>query len=140
MRRRPEPIPEEIVALLSPFFPEVNLDKIRIWEGIPFYVRGNPIGYADREQIYFEPGAFRADTIEGLALLAHEIAHCRQYRALGPWRFRFRYLSYYLRNLLQGMSRKEAYLNVPFEIEAREVETEVYHALLRIQEKLYDSA
>ncbi len=133
--RRAEALPEEAILLLAPFFPGFDLTAIRISEGIPFYVRGNPIGYADRNRIYFEPGAFRLDTIEGLALLAHEIAHCRQYRAAGVWRFRLQYLRAYFANRLRGMSRREAYLNIPYEIEAREIEARVHLALRRLREE-----
>lgn len=136
MRRELEGLPEEVVGLLAPFFPGFDLARIRIREGIPFYVRGNPIGYADRDRIYFEPGAYRLDTIEGLSLLAHEIAHCMQYRALGTWRFRLRYLRFYFENRWQGMSRREAYLNIPFEIEAREMEARVHLALRRLQREM----
>ncbi len=136
MRCKPEPLPEEIIGVLSPYFPDFDLQRVRVSEGIPFYVRGNPVGYADRYRIYLEPGAYRVDTIEGIALLAHEVVHCRQYRALGTWRFRYRYLSSYFKNRLRGMSRKEAYLKVPFEIEAREIEARVYLAMKRIQDEL----
>src|SRR5262249_37564116 len=136
MRIEPEELPEEVIEVLTPFFPEFDLGPIRVSERIPFYILGNPIGYADRYHIYFEPVSYRTDTIEGVAVLAHEITHCRQYRAYGTWRFRLLYLSYYFKNLLRGMSRKEAYLNVPFEIEAREVEAQVYLALKRIQKEL----
>ncbi|MFN0086799.1 MAG: DUF4157 domain-containing protein [Blastocatellia bacterium] len=136
MRRGPEALPEEVVGLLSPFFPGFDLACLRIREGIPFYVRGNPIGYADRDRIYFEPGACRLDTIEGLSLLAHEITHCRQYRTLGTWRFRLRYLHFYFGNRWRGMSRGEAYLNIPFEIEAREVEARVHFGLGRLRREM----
>ena len=136
MRPVPEALPEEVVELLSPFFPGFDLTRVRVCEGIPFYVLGKPIGYADRNRIYFERNAYRVDTIEGLALLAHEITHCRQYRDLGTWRFRAAYGWAYCKNRLHGMSGKEAYLQIPFEIEAREIEATVYFALKRMQEGL----
>jgi Domain of unknown function (DUF4157) len=136
MNRGPEELPEEVIALLAPLFPGFDVARIRVYEGIPFYVLGKPIGYADRYRIYFAPGAYRVDTIEGVALLAHEITHCRQYRALGTWGFRARYIWAYCRNRLRGMSGKDAYLNIPFEIEAREIEARVFQALQRMQEKL----
>jgi|SRR5262245_14974510 len=136
MKREPEEIPEEVMIMLAPFFPEFELDRVRVFEGIPFYILGNPIGYADRFRIYFEQGAYRTDTVEGVSLLAHEITHCRQYHVHGTWRFRLLYLLYYFNNLVRGMSRREAYLNVPFEIEAREIEAKVYLALRRIQERI----
>lgn len=136
MRRPAELLPEEVTQALSPFFPGFDLSRIRIYEGIPRYVVGRPIGYADRYNIYFAPGAYRLDTIGGLALIAHEIAHCQQYQKIGTWRFRARYLSAYFKNRLRGMDHLKAYRNIPFEIEAREVEAETYRALKRLQSNL----
>jgi hypothetical protein len=134
MRSEPEALPDEVIQLLAPFFPGYDLARVRTIEGIPFYVFGNPVGYADRDRIYFEAGAYRLDTPEGLALLAHEVTHCRQYHRHGTWRFRARYLWSYFHGRLSGMTGKEAYLNIPYEIEAREVEARVYLAMKRLQE------
>lgn len=135
MRRADEPLPEEVAQLLSPFFPGFDLSRVRIYKGIPRYVVGNPIGYADRYNIYFAPGAYRVDTLGGLALIAHEIAHCQQYYTHGVWRFRARYITAYFKNRLRGMSHLKAYRNIPFEIEAREIEAEVYRALKTFRTK-----
>src|SRR5215210_4411448 len=95
-RQRGEPLPPEVQQLLAPFFPGFDLGRIRIYQGIPHYVVGTskegPIGYADRNRIYLAPNHYRVDTPAGLALIAHEITHCRQYREHGTWRFRARYL------------------------------------------------
>jgi Domain of unknown function (DUF4157) len=136
MKRKPMQLPIEVKKLLAPFFPGFDLDRICIYENIPWYVRGNPQGYADRYNIYLKPGAYRINTIEGLALLAHEIAHCLQYRKHGTWRFRARYLAAYFKNRFRGMTRREAYLNIPFEIEAREIESRVYLVLRRYRAKI----
>jgi hypothetical protein len=116
---------------LAAFFPDLNLSRIRVREGIPWYVRGDPLAYADRNRLYFRPGAYRPDAIEGMALIGHELMHSRQYRELGTWRFRMRYLASYFRNRLRGMSAREAYLEIPFEIEARAVEEQIRRALGR---------
>ncbi len=129
-------LPEEVVALLTPFFPGFDLSRIRIREGIPRYLVGDPVGYANRYKIYFAPGAYRVDTIEGLALIAHEVAHCAQYRKHGAWRFRARYLAAYFKNRFSGMDHLKAYRSIPFEIEAREVEEQVYRALKTLQADL----
>ena len=130
MKRELMPLPQEARLLLAEFFPGFDLGEIRVSEGIPWYVVGKPIGYADRYQIYLAPGAYCIDSIEGLALLAHEITHCRQYHQHGTWRFRARYLAAYFQNRWCGMSRRDAYLNIPFEVEAREIEAEVHGALI----------
>ncbi|MGE0127752.1 MAG: DUF4157 domain-containing protein [Blastocatellales bacterium] len=132
MRRAFESLPEEVVQLLSPFFPGFDLSRVRIYEGIPRYVVANPIGYTDRCNIYFAPGAYRVDTSGGLALIAHEIAHCQQYQRHGTWGFRARYLTAYFKNRMRGMDHLKAYRNIPFEIEAREIEAEVHRALKKL--------
>ena len=59
-------------------------------------------------------------------LIAHEITHAIQYRHEGFVRFFYEYLSNYWRNLRakkkwDAAARHEAYLEIPFEIEARRV-------------------
>jgi hypothetical protein len=136
MKRAGVPLPEEVVTLLAPFFPGFDLRRVRIHEGIPRYVIGDAVGYADRYDIYFAPGAYRVDTVGGLALIAHEIAHCLQYHEHGTWRFRARYVAAYFKNRWRGMNHLKAYRNIPFEIEAREIEAEVYRELKRLQSRL----
>jgi hypothetical protein len=137
MNQRGEPLPLEVQELLSPFFPELDLSRVRILEGIPRYVAiaaaAEPIGYTDGWKVYFAPGCYRVDSPEGLALIAHEIAHCRQYHELGRWRFRAKYLAAYAQNRREGMDAKTAYAQIPFEIEARKVERQVLSTLLRFQ-------
>lgn len=62
-------------------------------------------------------------------LVAHEIAHTLQYEREGFLRFLYKYVSSYRRNLRQKKkwdsgSRHEAYLEIPFEIEARHAAAE----------------
>lgn len=59
-------------------------------------------------------------------LIAHEITHTLQYRKEGFAGFLYKYLTDYWRNLRKtgkwnASARREAYLNIPFEIEARKV-------------------
>jgi hypothetical protein len=136
MKRKAVKLPEEVVQLLAPFFPGFDLNRVRIHEGVPRYVVGDPVGYADRHNIYLAPGAYRVDTIEGLVLIAHEVAHCRQYHQHGTWRFRARYLAAYFKNRWRGMNHLKAYRNISFEIEAREIEAEVHRVLKYLQSGL----
>lgn len=137
MNRQAEPLPLEVQHLLAPFFPGFDLSRVHVSEPIPRYVRafsfGEPLGYTDRNRIYFAPEAYRIDCPEGLSLIAHEIAHCCQYQKLGKWRFRANYLLAYFRNRLRGMNAEIAYAQIPFEIEARQIEREVLSMLLRLQ-------
>lgn len=52
-------------------------------------------------------------------LLAHELVHVRQFAENGPIRFLSLYVGSYLKNLFRLRSHRQAYLNIPFEIEAR---------------------
>ena len=59
-------------------------------------------------------------------LAAHEIAHVLQYKREGFIKFLWKYFGDYHRNLRRAGSRSaearlEAYLEIPFEIEAREI-------------------
>lgn len=59
-------------------------------------------------------------------LIAHEITHVIQYKKLGFIIFFSQYLTNYWRNLRKkkkwdAASRHEAYLEIPFEVEARDV-------------------
>lgn len=63
-----------------------------------------------------------------IELAAHEIAHVLQYKREGFVKFIYKYFSSYLRNLLRrktwdAAARHQAYLEIPFEIEARETAT-----------------
>lgn len=62
-------------------------------------------------------------------LAAHEIAHVLQYQRLGLFRFLSKYLRDYYKNLRSKnkwdlAARHEAYLEIPFEIEARKIADE----------------
>ena len=130
MKRVARPLPPEALRLLQPFFPSFDLRRIRVCEGIPRYVIGDALGYADRDTIYLQRGAYQPETIHGLALLAHEIAHCQQYDRYGAWRFRVRYLSEYFKYRRRGMNHATAYWHISFEIQARAVEDLVAETLL----------
>lgn len=57
-------------------------------------------------------------------LAAHEIAHVLQFKREGFVRFFYKYLTSYLQNLRRqknwnAAARQQAYLDIPFEIEAR---------------------
>ena len=129
MKRARFALPPEAVHVLQPFFPGYDVRRVRVREGIPRYVIGDPLGYADRDNIYLQKGAYQPETIAGLALLAHEVAHCQQYDRYGTWNFRARYLRAYFQNRRRGMNHATAYWHVPFEIQARAVEDLVFETL-----------
>lgn len=51
-------------------------------------------------------------------LLAHELVHVRQFRALGVPRFMLRYIGSYLRFRLGGFGHMASYRRIPLEVEA----------------------
>jgi hypothetical protein len=51
-------------------------------------------------------------------LLRHEMVHVRQMSELGVLPFLWKYARHYLRNRRRGMGHHEAYLAIPFEVEA----------------------
>ena len=63
----------------------------------------------------------RGDQIERRAsgLLAHELVHVRQFAELGFGRFMVQYFGSYFKNLVQTRNHRQAYLDIPLEIEAR---------------------
>src|SRR6266540_1915613 len=138
--RKTEPTPinathEPTPALLLPRM----LDNAFDWFDTESFRDLRPVEYADRYRIYFAPGAYRVDTIEGLSLIAHEVAHCLQYQRHGAWRFRARYLAAYFKNRLRGMNHLRAYRSIPFEVEARVAEEQVYRALKTLQSGLLET-
>lgn len=132
-KSKAESLPDHVKAILAPYFPDFDLDQIRIFEGIPFYVTMDATAYTDGNNIFFKPGAFDPDSVEGIALIGHEITHSVQFQTHGKWRFRTRYLTNWGRGFTQHRSFDHAYFYNEFEIEARAVEQRIYEDLLRLQ-------
>jgi hypothetical protein len=69
-------------SALRPFFAAVDLDAAVLHEThVPWYLAARFAGITRGRHIYFRPGVYRAGTVEGLALLGHELVHVGQYRA-----------------------------------------------------------
>ena len=122
---RGQSIPPDMRARLAAYFPDLDLDAVRLHEGVPRYVPGRPRGYTSRTRIHLVAG-WRSDTsVEMLALVAHELVHVRQYRDLGTWRFRWAYVREYVAGRFGGLGHDAAYRNISFERAARDVEERV---------------
>lgn len=63
-----------------------------------------------------------AKTEAGRRLLRHELAHVSQFGVEGAARFLWRYALCYARGRRLGLSHTAAYLEIPYEREAREAE------------------
>ena len=83
--------------------------------------RASGITLGDR--IFIRSDCFREHGRPPLELIAHEVAHVVQFRRDGTAPFLTRYLFDYARNLASGMPDREAYLAIPYEREARRVES-----------------
>lgn len=61
-------------------------------------------------------------------LIAHELVHVRQWKEYGIVGFLFRYVRDYLKGLRNHRNHYQAYLDIPFEIEARAEATDWHEA------------
>jgi Domain of unknown function (DUF4157) len=101
-------------AALAACIPQEDLDDARLHEGrVPWYLPARFVAITRGHRIYLRPEACRTDSIDGLALLAHELAHVGQYRQGATW------LTFLLSYIRRG------YRNSPLEIQARQLEARV---------------
>lgn len=128
-RSETKQLPRFARRMLAPYFAELDLRDIHLREGIPWYVLMDADGYTDFDTIYFKPGKYNPDTVAGLALIGHELVHCRQYQQHGRWGFRARYVWAWLWHFVRTRSWTQAYLHIEFEIEARAIEQTIYQDL-----------
>ncbi len=134
-KSKAESLPDHVKAILSPYFPAFDLDQIRVYEGIPFYVTMDATAYTDGNNIFFKPGAFDPDSVEGIALIGHEVTHSVQFQTHGKWRFRASYLTNWGKGYKEHRNFNHAYYYNEFEIEARAMEDRIYSNLLAEQMK-----
>ena len=98
--------------------PKRDLETATVCDGrVPWYLPARFVAVTRGNRIYLRAGACRTDTVEGLALLAHELAHVGQYRRGATW------LTFLLSYLRHG------YRKSPLEIEAREAAARLRRAL-----------
>ena len=73
-------------------------------------------------KVYIQESLFDEGGEVPLSLVVHEVAHVAQYLRDGHLGFLARYLADYARGLSRGLSDHQAYLAIPHEVEARDVE------------------
>jgi len=93
--RPPLAISPTAAARLRLYVDEQSLREARIrvsapWTWVPRLLSASATTLGN--DICFRPGAFREHDAAGLALIAHECRHVRQYREMGAVRFLARYL------------------------------------------------
>jgi hypothetical protein len=131
-KSKAESLPDHVKELLAPYFPDFDLDQIRVYEGIPFYVTMDASAYTDGNNIFFKPGAYDPDSVEGIALIGHEVTHSVQFHRHGKWRFRARYLTNWGRQFKAHRNLNHAYFYNEFEMEARAMEDRIYSDLFNL--------
>lgn len=64
----------------KPYFSTQVIEQARIVEGhVPFWLKRNMCAVVLGRYIYLRPGAYQANTIQGVALLGHELVHVSQF-------------------------------------------------------------
>ena len=123
------PLPDKLKTVLTPHFPDQDLSKVVIHLSIPWYVRKfariTPAAYTSGNNIHFAPDKYDPDSVNGIARIAHEITHTRQYNQYGKLRFRVKYLAFFFKNKSEHQGDDEAYAEIPFEKEAYEKAADV---------------
>lgn len=130
------PLPDHLKDLFREYFPDVDLDRIRVYDFLPWIARFAPISVramALGRNIYFD-GNFDPFSADGIATIGHEIAHVSQWRRtggliLGPVSFAIVYVWEYTVSRLRGMSRYDAYRAIRFEREAERFERSIRNTL-----------
>ncbi len=95
MSRAPGRLSPEVIERLAPYVDRQSLQSFRArtvppWSWVPRLLGTGAVTLGN--DVTFKPGAYHLDTARGLALVAHECVHVRQYREMGPVPFLFRYI------------------------------------------------
>jgi len=89
------------------YFATEVLDAARVFDGrVPFWLRPDMDGVTLGACIHLRAGAYDPDSIDGIQLLGHELAHVRQYLEAGMTVLRYLWAS------------RRGYRRNPYEVEA----------------------
>ena len=93
-------------TVFAPYFCREVLELARIVDGrVPFWLRRDMCAVVLYNRIYFRPGVYQPSSVEGMALLGHELMHVAQYQAgMTIWGYLW--------------SCRYGYRNSPFEVQA----------------------
>lgn len=130
--RNVRPLPDHLKDFFGEYFPDVDLEGVRVHDTLPWIARFAPIpvrAMALGRNIYFD-GNFDPGSADGIATIGHEIVHVSQWRraggfVLGPICFAITYVGEYARNRLRGLSKCDAYRAIRFEREAERFERSI---------------
>lgn len=110
----------ELRSELSP----VDPDRVNVWPASRWLRklwRPGINGVTQWRWVFVEPDLLRGPVDRLARTVLHELVHVRQFTEKGYLRFMLGYVGHYLRSRLGGTGHREAYLNNPAEVEAREV-------------------
>jgi hypothetical protein len=102
----------------------VNPEDINIWPAstsVQRLWRSGIRGVTFGRLVFIDVEVFRGDPDRLARLVIHELVHIRQFVAVGYLRFMTTYLKEYWMGRMGGKSPREAYLDIAFEREARDL-------------------
>lgn len=112
---------DELRVTLHPLEP----DEINVWPASRYLRalwRAGIRGVTIRRLVLVDPELFESDRRRLARLVIHELVHVRQFSDQGYLSFMTRYIGDYLRGRLRGMGHRDAYLEIPAEVEARQIQ------------------
>lgn len=102
----------------------VNPDDINVWPAsrlMRSFWRHGISGVTHGRLVFVDPEVMKGDPDRLARLVVHELVHVRQFVAAGYVRFVLSYLKDYWKGRIGGLSPRDAYREVTYEREAREL-------------------
>lgn len=102
----------------------VNPDDINVWPASRYLRRlwrHGISGVTHGRFVFIDPSVMKGDPDRLARLVVHELIHVRQFVAAGYVRFVLSYLKDYWKGRIGGLSPRDAYLEITYEREAREL-------------------
>ncbi len=127
MSRAPGRLTPETIERLAPYVDRESLRAFRArtvapWTWLPRLFRAGAVTLG--ADVSFKPGLYNPTTPRGLALIAHECVHVRQYREMGALRFLAAYAAGVVRS--RGVHDRH-----PMELEAEALQARIREELAR---------
>ncbi len=102
----------------------VNPDDINVWpasRSMRRFWRQGISGVTHGRLVFIDPKVMKGDPDRLARLVVHELIHVRQFVAAGYVRFALSYMKDYWKGRIGGLSPRDAYLEISYEREAREL-------------------
>jgi hypothetical protein len=111
---------DELRVAIAP----VNPDRINVYPAskvLRIFWRPGVKGVTYGGMVFVDPDLIRGDPQRLARLVIHELVHVRQFSDSGYIGFMYRYIASYWKGRRIGLSPRDAYLQIPAEVEARAV-------------------